>query len=55
MDFLLPEASTAAERAKLLSHCASLFFSTINASDDVPTDSSGSPLLAAINNFDQPY
>jgi hypothetical protein len=55
MEFLLPERSTAAERAALLSHTRSLFATTINASDGVPTDASGSPLVNAINSFDAPY
>jgi len=55
MEFMLPERSTAAERTALLSHVRSLFATTINASDDVPTDASGSPLIAAVTNFDGPY
>lgn len=55
MEFMLPERSTLAERNALLSHVHSLFATTINASDDVPTDSSGSPLPAAVADFDVPY
>lgn len=55
MDFLLPERSTLAERQMLISQAKSIFFATINASDGVPTDSSATPLIAAIENFDQPY
>jgi len=54
-NFLLPERSSLAERQALFSAVASLFFTTINASDDVPTDASGSPLRAAVENFDEPY
>lgn len=55
MEFLLPERSTAAERAALLSHVRSLFATTINASDGAPSDATGSPLTAAVSNFDAPY
>lgn len=55
MEFMLPERSTAAERLALLNDVHSLFVATINASDDVPTDATGTPLLAAVQNFDQPY
>jgi len=55
MEFMLPERSTAAERAALFSHVRSFFATTINASDDVPTDATGTPLVAAVNNFDGPY
>jgi hypothetical protein len=33
----------------------SFFATTINASDDVPTDATGSPLIAAVNSFEAPY
>jgi len=55
MEFMLPERSTLAERTALLNHCHSLFAATINASDDSPTDSSGTPLLAGVMNFDPVY
>jgi hypothetical protein len=55
MEFMLPERSTAAERARLFSYVRSLFATTINASDDVPTDLTGSPLVLAVNSFEQPY
>jgi hypothetical protein len=55
MEFMLPERSTALERARLFSYVRSLFATTINASDAVPTDATGSPLIAAVNNFDAPY
>lgn len=54
-EFILPERSSAAERLALFNHVHSFFCSTINASDDSPTDSTGSPLLAAVQNFDPPY
>lgn len=55
MEFMLPERSTGAERARLFSYVRSLFATTIQASDAAPTDATGSPLIAAVNNFDAPY
>jgi len=55
MEFMLPERSTALERARLFSYVRSLFATTINASDDVPTDATGSPLVGAVNSFEAPY
>lgn len=55
MEFLLPERSTLAERLALLSHLRSLFITTITASDAVPSDLTGSPLVALVSNFDAPY
>jgi len=55
MEFMLPERSTLAERNALLSHVRSLFLTTITASDAVPSDLTGSPLIAAVANFDPPY
>jgi hypothetical protein len=55
VEFLLPERSTVAERTKLLSHLASLLFTTVNASDDVPTDATGTPIMGAVTTFDRPY
>lgn len=54
-EFLLPERSTLAERQALFSHVRSLFATTIQANDASPSDSTGSPLLAAVTNFDGPY
>jgi len=55
LEFLLPERSTLAERTAFLSVVTSLFMVTINASDDVPTDLTGSPLPNAILTLDKPY
>lgn len=55
LEFMLPERSTLVERQALLAHVASLFATTITASDASPTDSTGSPLIAAVANFDPPY
>lgn len=54
-EFLLPSVSTAAERLVLFNLIASLFATTITASDAVPTDATGSPLVPAVLNFDPPY
>lgn len=54
-EFMIPERSTAAERARLFSYHLGFHFGTINASDDVPTDATGSPLSAAVNSFEAPY
>jgi len=55
MEWLLPERSTVAERTTFFSHVRSLFATTIQASDASPSDATGSPLLAAVVNFDAPY
>jgi hypothetical protein len=55
LELLFPERSTAAEREILRSQLASLLFTTINASDDVPTDLSASPFTTAISAYDRPY
>lgn len=55
MEFMLPERSTLVERQALLSHVRSFFATTIQASDALPTDSTGSPLTAAVSNFDAPF
>jgi len=55
MDMMLPERGTAAERTAFFSLIASLFATTITASDASPSDATGSPLLAAVANFDQPW
>lgn len=51
-EFLIPERSTLLERQRLFSAAASLFVRTINASDASPTDSTGSPLEAAVTTFE---
>jgi hypothetical protein len=55
MEFFLPERSTLLERQTLFSTVASLFARTINASDDVPTDSTGSPVENAVTTFENVY
>lgn len=54
-EFLLPERSTQAERTSFLSVVISLLLRKINASDDAPTTSTGSPLIDAVLTYDQPY
>lgn len=55
MEFMIPERSSLAERQALFSLAHSLFVSTINASDDVPTDATGMPLKAAVESFETIY
>jgi hypothetical protein len=55
MEFLLPERSALWERDALFDTMVSLFATTITASDAVPSDSTGSPLKAAVENFDPPF
>jgi hypothetical protein len=55
MEFLLHERSTVAERAIFYSTIRSLFATTIQASDAAPTDATLSPLVAAINSFENVY
>jgi hypothetical protein len=55
MEFMLPERSTLAERTKLFSQMQSLLLQLINATDADPTVSTGSPIEAAVLNFEQPY
>lgn len=54
-EFMLPERSTLAERIVFFNLMHSLFLTTINASDDAPTDATGSPLLAIVSNLDSVY
>jgi hypothetical protein len=54
-EFLIPERATLAERTAFFSRVLSLFMTTINASDDVPTDATGSPLPGAVITLDKPY
>jgi hypothetical protein len=51
LEFLIPERSSAAERVALLNRVASLFMGTVNATDDVPTEATGSPLINAVYNL----
>lgn len=55
VEFFLPERSSLAERTALYSQTVSLLMELINASDGAPTDSTGSPVKAAVLNFEQPY
>jgi len=55
LEFMLPERSTLAERTALFNLAASLFASTITASDAAPSDSTGSPLSAAVLNGESVY
>lgn len=54
-EFFLPERGTLAERDALLSVLHSLFVTTINASDAVPTDATGTPLINVVRNVEPIY
>lgn len=54
-EFLLPERSTLAERTAFFSVCLSLMLRKVNASDDGPSTSTGSPLIDAVLTYDRPY
>lgn len=55
MEWLIPERSSLAERQAAFSLAHSVMVSTINASDDVPTDATGSPVKAAVETFETVY
>ena len=55
LEFMLPERSTLAERTTLFNLVASLFATTITASDASPSDATGSPLSPAVLNGEQVY
>lgn len=55
LEFMLPERSTLAERQRLFSMVTSLFMRTINANDGAPSDSTGSPLEAAVTTFEDVF
>lgn len=55
MEFVLPERSTLAERVSVLQTFNSLFNNNIAASDGTPSDAIGSPLAAAVADFEQVY
>lgn len=54
-EFMLPERCSSAERLALLNHIASLFATTITASDASPSDSTGSPLKAVVETLDRMF
>lgn len=54
-EFMLPERSTLTERQNLLSCVAGMFFDQIQASDGSPIGNTGSPLKAAVLNFEDVY
>jgi len=54
-EIMLPERSTLAERQAHLRKFVSLFFPTITASDASPSDSTGSPVKAAVESFEPVY
>lgn len=54
-EFVIPERMTLLERIAFFSKCISFMVAKINASDDSPTDLTGSPLPSAVVNLDKPY
>lgn len=54
-DCLIPERATSADRLAVLALVRSLLALTITASDDAPSDSTGSPLIGAITNLEDVY
>lgn len=54
-EWVIPERMTLLERVAFFSKCLSLMVAKINASDDVPTDLTGSPIPSAVINLDKPY
>jgi hypothetical protein len=54
-EFMLPERATLLERTTLFSMVESLFMRLINASDDLPTDVTGSPLEVAVTTLENVY
>lgn len=54
-DWLLHERSTVTERIAIRKLFNSLMFVTVNASDGTPTDATGTPIIAAVDNGDPPY
>lgn len=55
LEVMLPERSTLAERTVLFNNLLSLLCTTIQASDALPTDATGSPLIPAILNMEAVY
>ena len=55
LEFMLPERSTVNERVSLFNTVLSLLSTTVNASDDSPTDATGSPVKNAVANFEDVY
>lgn len=54
-EWILPERCTLADRTSFYNLVHSYFCTTINASDDAPTDATGSGLSAAVLNYDPAY
>jgi len=54
-EHLIPERATSAERSAHMNIFRSMYFGTINASDDVPTDSTGSPVMLGATNLEDVY
>jgi hypothetical protein len=55
LDCLIPERATSPERLLYLSLLKSLLFGSINASDGVPSDLTGTPVTQGIANLEDVY
>jgi hypothetical protein len=55
IEVLSPERGALWERQAILDLAMSLFCTTITASDGAPSDATGSPFRAAVENFDPPF
>lgn len=55
LEFTLPDRSTSAERTDLLNLVRSLLVTTITASDDAPSQATGSPVAAAVSVLETVY
>lgn len=55
LDCLIPERATSADRLAFLSLIRGLLAETLTASDDAPTDLTGSPIVAGITNLEDVY
>jgi hypothetical protein len=55
LEFMLPERSTRPEREYLLSYVKSLLAATIAYSDNSNQETTASPVISAVLDFEQPY
>lgn len=55
LEFILPERSTTTERLALLNTVRSLMMTTVEASDAVPSDTTGSPVGSAVSLLEDVY
>jgi len=55
IEIIINSRATAAERQQFLSQLATMFVATVKANDAAPSDSTGSPIVAAINSLESVY